>query len=353
MCRSPVAPTLRTGPLDRAGRQEADDPDMRIEPRFLNWGLFFILLGAVPLAVQQGVLDRNSLVDWWRLWPLIIVGIGAAILLRRTPAEFLGGLVIAATFGLMLGAGLATGNLGELGSIACAGTGGSQSFATQSAPLTGDSASIEINQDCGDVSVSTTNGGAWMLTGDGRDGQPPNIDASNSRLVVSSRHAGDGAFFDRTHENWSLALPSGISTSVDATVNAGRGTFDLSGSQVQSANVQGNAGDFRLDFANTSVRDVSLSVNAGSGRVNLPASNVSVHLDVNAGSIAFCVPDGTGLQIETNDNITAGNNFGDRGLTKSGSVWETPGYDSNATRIQINASANAGSFSLNPQEGCR
>ena len=30
---------------------------MRIDSRFLNWGVFFILLGAIPLAVPANVLD--------------------------------------------------------------------------------------------------------------------------------------------------------------------------------------------------------------------------------------------------------------------------------------------------------
>ena len=43
-------------------------------------------------------------------------------------------------------------------------------------------------------------------------------------------------------------------------------------------------------------------------------------LEANAGSIEFCTPPGAGLRVSTNDNPTAANNFGDRGLIRTGST---------------------------------
>ena len=80
---------------------------MRLDPRFLNWGVFFILLGAIPLAVSQGWIPASAIDNAWRFWPLILIGIGIGLLLRRTAFHFVGGLLVAATFGLMLGSVLA------------------------------------------------------------------------------------------------------------------------------------------------------------------------------------------------------------------------------------------------------
>src|SRR4051812_7227969 len=82
---------------------------MRIDERFLNWGVFFIVLGAVPLLVQANAVDRDLVARSWQLWPLLIVGAGLGLLLRRTAFDFAGGLVAAATFGLMLGGLFAVG----------------------------------------------------------------------------------------------------------------------------------------------------------------------------------------------------------------------------------------------------
>ena len=82
---------------------------MRVRRGFLGWGVFLILAGAVPLLVRSGYLTEDQVASLWTLWPLILVGIGVGMLLSRTRYGFLGGLVVAATFGLMVGGLLSTG----------------------------------------------------------------------------------------------------------------------------------------------------------------------------------------------------------------------------------------------------
>src|SRR5665811_2221638 len=73
---------------------------MRVDRGRLNWGIFFIVLGLVPLAYYRGA---TGLGEAWRLWPLILVGIGLAFVLSRTRAFFLGGTVVAICLGLVFG----------------------------------------------------------------------------------------------------------------------------------------------------------------------------------------------------------------------------------------------------------
>ena len=49
---------------------------MRIDRSLLNWGVFLIALGGIPLAVDQGWLESDIAGDLGQLWPLILVGIG-------------------------------------------------------------------------------------------------------------------------------------------------------------------------------------------------------------------------------------------------------------------------------------
>src|SRR3972149_1043416 len=99
---------------------------MRINQGFLGWGVFLILVGAIPLAVNAGYLAADQVGDWWRNWPLILVGIGIGIILSRTVVSWLGGLGVAATFGLMVGSLVASGISGGGGfpMIGCGGDGG-------------------------------------------------------------------------------------------------------------------------------------------------------------------------------------------------------------------------------------
>ena len=46
---------------------------MRLDPRFLNWGVFFILLGGIPFAVGQGWIPATAVDDGWRFWPLLLM----------------------------------------------------------------------------------------------------------------------------------------------------------------------------------------------------------------------------------------------------------------------------------------
>lgn len=70
----------------------------------VNWGVFFIVLGAIPLAVQAGLLDAAVTQQLLRLWPLILIGIGIGLLLRLTPMAAIGGVIVAATAGMLVGA---------------------------------------------------------------------------------------------------------------------------------------------------------------------------------------------------------------------------------------------------------
>ena len=104
----------------------------------LGWGVFFIVAGAVPLAVQSGLVNADVVRNFWQLWPLILIGIGLGLILQRTKAAFLGGLVVAATFGLLMGGWFAVGFAPGFGTCGV-GSGGTHGdpFPTQSGAVRG------------------------------------------------------------------------------------------------------------------------------------------------------------------------------------------------------------------------
>ena len=86
---------------------------MQINRGLLSWGVFLIVAGLIPLAVRAGWLSASQIAGWWNLWPLVLIGIGVGLVLTRTPFEVLGSVLVAGTFGLMLGAVLAIGIRGR------------------------------------------------------------------------------------------------------------------------------------------------------------------------------------------------------------------------------------------------
>ena len=109
---------------------------MRVNRGLLGWGVFFIVAGSIPLLVQAGVLDPARVRQVWQLWPLILIGIGLGLILQRTRAAIVGGLVVAATFGILVGGWFAVGFVPGAGFGAC-GIGGNdagQAFPTRTGP---------------------------------------------------------------------------------------------------------------------------------------------------------------------------------------------------------------------------
>lgn len=323
---------------------------MRIDGRFLNWGVFFILLGAIPLAVQQQVLDRDLAARAWQLWPLLIVAGGIGLVLRRTSFDFVGGLLGAATAGLILGGLFASGgDFGVFGRVC--GNDAGRAFPAQQGTI--GSGVVDLQFNCGDLAIGTATGSGWSLAGTSDDGTAPIVDATASRLQIRSRQTSSSFGFG-TRQNWTLTVPQDPTLDLDLQMNAGSARVALAGAHLGSVSLQGNAGSTTLDLADAgSVRIVDVQMNAGSARVNLPPMSLTGTLEANAGSLALCVPAGVGLRITSNDNIISSNNFSDQGLTRTGNTWESTGFSSAPNRITLTAKANAGSITLNPKEGCR
>lgn len=325
---------------------------MQIERQTFGWGVFFIVLGSVPLAVRAGLLTAETAGTAWRLWPLLLVGAGIGVLLRETRAAVVGGLVVSITFGL-IGGGLIAGGGIDLGAIACGDTLAAGPRESRNGTLDA-SARVTLDQRCGDVNVTMADGTGWTLAADGGDLTPDvTISSSEVRIRSSQRRTVVFPGFGGPRERWDVALPRGSTIDLAATVNAGTGRFDLRAGHFGAMSTTVNAGDMRIDLGGATASNFTLTVNAGSARIVLPASSLTGSVTVNAGSIELCAPAGTGLRLTTGQNITASYDYGSAGLIQSGSTWTSPDYASAAVRIDLSTVANAGSIALNPKDGCR
>lgn len=326
---------------------------MRIDTRFLNWGVFFIIAGVIPLAVEQGVLSADTAADWWRLWPLLLIGAGVGLLLRRTPGRFLGGLIVAAFFGVMVGGAITAGSRLDFGTITCGSSKGTTSFSSQSGTFDASGVDVALELGCGELTVDTAAGTRWTVAGTSSDGRRPDISASGGALEVRSRDRGVSVPpFTESLDVWSITLPWDARMSVSTTVNAGSATLNLAGAALDSLSTTVNAGSARLDLSGTTPSRLSMTVNAGSGTITFPDASLSGSMTVNAGSIRFCVPPSVGLQLTTSDNVTGGNNYASRGLTKTGSTWQSANLATATNRLILSTTANLGGLELNPDGGC-
>jgi len=327
---------------------------MRVNRGLLGWGVFFIVTGAVALAVRNGGLDPALAARAWELWPLILIGLGLGLVLARTRLAVVGGLVVAVTCGLMAGAVTAGATSAGTGLGACgigAGGGAPRSFPGVSGSLVED-AGVRLEMSCGKVDITAAPGAGWTLAGSSPDGRAPDVLATDTRLDVRAPNR-TGLTLASASTAWQVALPQATSINLTLVVNAGSAKASLGGARVGSLSLTVNAGDARLSLRETAgLGQLAASVNAGSLAIDLPASGLAGHLTVNAGSAKICTPDGVGLRLRTADHALGSTNFAQRGLLEADSTWTTPGYDAAPIHIDLDVSANLGSITLNPEDGC-
>jgi hypothetical protein len=316
---------------------------MRIRRGPLFWGLLLIPLGAIPLLERAGILDVSRFGDVARFWPLILVGIGVAILLGRGRAGLAGTAIVALIIGTFGGVALAGGTTAFGGITDCAASPGQLSDYADEGTFDGETSAVTIDLDCGTVDLSTEAGttGAWTLDARYRN-EPPIVSATGSSLDV---RAPDGM---SQRQEWTLTVPPATLRAVNLTANAAASTLDLAGAEMDRLDADVNAGDLRLDAGEAGIDRLDVSMNAGRARITLGAS-VEGSLSANAGALELCVPSDATLVFELEDQLTFGHNLDDRGLARDGDTWTRTGSD---VTIRLDIQGNAASFTLEPQGGC-
>lgn len=329
---------------------------MRINRSLLNWGVFLIALGGVPLAVQQGWADADIAGDLWRVWPLILVGIGLGLILRWTPAAWLGGAIVAGAFGLIFGALIAGGIQGV--SSACIGLGSGESGTTsERGPATGPEFSLTVELSCGDLEVTRNVGAEWSITAEHGADDVPVIAGDATSLEVEQ----DGgtqdifAFSQQTRADWAIGVPAEAALSAGVTLNAATGTIDLGGAPLASLGATFNASDVGIDLGTATTpqpASLGLTFNASSGRLALPSGSLTGSITLNASSLTMCLPQDAEARFELESTLSS-DDFASAGLNNVGDGWQTDGFATAASRIDVSMSSTVSTITIERSEVCQ
>lgn len=324
---------------------------MQLDRRLVGWGITFIVIGAVPLAVNAGLVDRDVVGRWPEVWPLLVVAIGLSLILTRTRAAWVGSLTVALVVGVMLGGLVATG-LGEIPRLSGCGGGTAEPFDAQSGTLE-DGSRLDVEFDCGTLTVGTNGaGGGWNLTGADGDGQAPVVEHDGNAVTIHAVNR-SGFLAGRGKVAWTLDLPTDTTFDFGVTLNAGQGDLELADAKLASFNGTVNAGSMTTVLGATALANaVNLTVNAGTATLTTAATSGDLNLSLNAGSLQVCVPQGSAAQVHWSGEL-ASHDLDGLGLVKvDAHTWTTTGFDPASPHLELDVSANAGSFNLHFGGGC-
>ena len=330
---------------------------MRVNRRFLYWGVFLVAIGGVLVAADLNAVDEATIVDALRLWPLALVAIGVGLVLRRTQFSVPGGMLAAAVPGLLIGGGFAVAPRVGLDCGPVTGVAAS-TVATDQGVFDGP-ARISVATDCGVLDVSIAPGAGWQFQSGDTVGQPPIIDASARALSISTgRHSGWHLSFGlgedarrQVVDTWRLTLPTTPIEDLSFVVNAGEGRISLPGAQIGRLDLTTNAAKTTVDLSGTSVTTLSGTVNAGMLSFTLPAgADVAGSMQVNAGALQVCVPSGLGVRVHHTGALSA---MSVAGVPDTGSDWLSPDYASASHHADLNVNVNLGKVEIDPIGGCK
>lgn len=317
---------------------------MHINRGLVFWGIALVTAGLVALAIQSETVDGAQARQLWRFWPVALIVVGLAIIAARTPFALVATVVAGLTVG-GLGGTLVAGWPEGIGGFGCSGT------VADSRTETGtfrESAEVDLEFNCGELDLTTGDGGAWEVLARYASNAEPEIRSGDDSLSV---RAEGGPWFTDRRQEWEVTVPSDVDLSLNVDANTASSRLDLAGASLTGLNVSANAGDVFVDLTGAEARDLEVDVNAGSAAVVVgDGTSGEGSLSVNAGSIDLCVADDLVVAITIEDgNITFGHNLDDSGLDRSGDTWST---GDGTPDLRLDVDGNAGSFTLNPDGGC-
>ncbi len=311
---------------------------------FLYWGVFLVAAGAVLLTAQAGLITPDGVRAGLQLWPVAVIAVGGALVLRRTPLSLAGGLVAAAMPGLVLGGvAVAVPDIRPDCHVVQPSGYAARTGAFESP------AHVNLQLVCGSLDIGVTPGSGWQVQVGNTGAPAPTIDAAPDSLSVRSANRSH-PFGVGPGDVWHVSLPASQRLDLAATIDAATSRLELGGAQIGTLELTVNAGDLKADLTSATVDGASLHVNAGAARIVLPDTDLAVDVHVNAGKATLCAPPDLGLRVQQDVRLGSTHLAG---LVRDGEAWQSPDYATTTHHADVTLAVNVGSVDINPEGGCK
>ena len=290
----------------------------RVSRGAIFWGAALITMGIVILLIQQGLVDDQLLANAGQWWPLLLIGVGVAVIFAGVM-----GSVATALAGVLLGVMAGALISGATSIPVSCGNEASAVQAYQDGSFDASGAEITVDLSCVTFDVAGGPGSDWAVQADEQSTHDMTVTSDSDSLDL---HTDAGVVFEgRRHV--ALTVPADEGTNLDVSLNAGEATFDLADGRWGELDLTGNASAGTVDLSGAELDSLGVSLNAGSMSFQLDSDTTigSVDVSANAGSVQVCAPEGMGLQVTFGSEIAMGHNLDEQGFTQDGDRWRSPG----------------------------
>lgn len=259
------------------------------------WGLAILLIGVFLLLEPLGIVPEGTRI-WRFIWPTLIILLGIWFLV--VPVVYRGRKLETETLSI--------------------GLEGAQE------------ARVRLKHGAGKLQVEAADDNSLLLMGEFGGGVDQSMHREGDSVRLKLRTPPQvfpfpmGVSFDGL--NWQVALNREISLRLD---------------------VDSGASESILDLTSLKISELNIETGASSTRVNLPenAGETRVRVDSGAASVVLHVPESAAARIRVESGL-AGINVDQRRFPRTGSYYESPGFESAPNRIDIFVKTGVGSLEV-------
>jgi len=292
------------------------------------WGIFVVFVGIVFLLTNFGYISPSVWSEIWRFWPVALVIIGLSIISKALPSVIriiVNILIILIVIASLTGIVVYRGNLSSNNTIS-----GTIQTKELDEELLGTTKNVSYEVQIGAGNLNIHGDSAKLIEGQIETNivNPTVSTTSTSEtqsVKLSSQKMAYFPFF-RGKNDWNVSLNNTLPVSLNIDSGAVSANLDISKIILKDIQIKSGASSYDITLGDKS--------DLATGEINIGASSVKLR-----------VPKSVGLRFELNAGATS-NNFTSEGLSKSGSIYSTDGYDSSAKKIDLSIKAGAASIEL-------
>ncbi|HEY82404.1 MAG TPA: cytochrome d ubiquinol oxidase subunit II [Dehalococcoidia bacterium] len=287
------------------------------EHRIPVFGVFLVFLGIVFLLQTFGVLPWGLWVTLWRFWPVLLIAVGLAILMRRHSPWLVSGLIFAL---LLASLGIAIWQHGPASPVGAA----TKSYAEPLDNL--ERARVEIDLSAGSLTIGSLPTGSTNFVEAMSGGKPGDM------LATFQRQDGEGLLILRTkptsQQVWNEA--------------ESHWEVNLSREIPLALEIKSAVGDLNLDLSQLSVTELGMDIDAGNCVIQMPASaSTKAYIKADLANIEVTIPEGVAAKLKIAADLTA-LEIDEGRFPRRGDYYISPDFEQAVNQLELELDSDLG-----------